>query len=188
MEAEKTITNRLIWLPVVGYEGLYEVSDFGNIKSLSRIVRHPNGGDLQTTEKIMKAIISTTGKYCQINLYRNNKMKVFKIHRLVGLAFIKNIHNKPFINHIDGNKQNNHISNLEWCTAKENIIHAFDNNLMNVPHGEKHVRAKLTSKDVLKIRDDFKIGVKQNYLANKYSVCKQTINNICHNKIWKHVK
>ena len=101
-----------IWKDVIGYEGKYKVSDLGNVKSLNY---HKT-----KKEKIMKNIKDNDG-YFIINLLSKNH----KLHRLVAIAFIPNPENKPQINHIDGNRQNNHVSNLEWCTSKENITHSF---------------------------------------------------------------
>lgn len=89
----------------------YEVSNFGR-------VRNKKG-------HIIKLQVGTYG-YLQVNLDFNGKNKTKKVHRLVAKAFIPNIENKPQVNHIDGNKKNNHINNLEWCTNRENVQHAFD--------------------------------------------------------------
>jgi len=89
------------WLPVKGYEGLYEVSDMGN-------VRRVNGNLL--TPSVNK------GKYLYVRLSRSSDEKQFYIHRLVAMAFLPNPHNHPEVNHKDENKQNNTVSNLEWCS------------------------------------------------------------------------
>lgn len=103
-----------IWKPVVGFEGLYEVSNFGRVRSLKRNT---------TSGKIMTNEVNHKG-YCRVTLTKNNKWKHFSVHRLVAEAFIQNPQNKSQINHIDGNKSNNSVENLEWCTASENQIHA----------------------------------------------------------------
>lgn len=79
-------------------------------------------------EKILKPQINTSG-YWTIGLYKNGKRKLYRIHRLIGKAFIPNPYNKPEINHKDGNKLNNHIENLEWVTTSENTQHAWDTKL-----------------------------------------------------------
>lgn len=112
------------WKNIEGYEGLYQVSNLGRIKSLARNTR--NGHCKK--DKILKIRIDKNG-YCTIDLYKNSKRKQYKIHRLVANEFIYNKYNKPQINHIDGNKKNNEVSNLEWCNNSENMKHAYKNNL-----------------------------------------------------------
>ena len=106
-----------IWKDVKNYEGLYQVSNLGKVKSLAR---HGTKGG------ILKPILT---EYLCINASKNNKIKKLKIHRLVAEAFIPNPDNLPQINHKDGNKLNNIVSNLEWVSSKENVRHAIVNNL-----------------------------------------------------------
>jgi len=108
-----------IWKDVNNYEGMYQVSNFGNVKKISKVNKY----GYETKEKEIKSFFSSHN-YKIIKLYKNNKCKTFYIHRLVAIAFIKNHLNKPSVNHIDGIKHNNKINNLEWCTAKENYYHA----------------------------------------------------------------
>lgn len=105
---------------IKGYEGLYQVSNYGRVKSLTRNVK--NNSVLR--EKILKNNIRKN-KYCQVNLYKNTIYKKISIHRLVIGTFILNLENKPCVNHIDGNPTNNRLDNLEWCTYSENIQHSF---------------------------------------------------------------
>ena len=118
-----------IWKDIEGYEGLYQVSNFGNVKSLARIVHSKKRSDYKIKEKILKQSDTTTG-YKKVELHKDNeKRKSFKVHRLVAQAFIPNPENKREVNHIDGNKHNNNVNNLEWVTSSENKIHAFKMNL-----------------------------------------------------------
>lgn len=119
-----------IFKDVIGYEGIYQISNLGNIKSLSRCVVRSNNRNFITKTKINKNHICDTGYYA-IRLKKLGVSKIFKVHRLIAVAFMPNTENKPQINHIDGNKLNNDISNLEWCTNKENAIHAYKNKLSN---------------------------------------------------------
>ena len=107
-----------IWKDIEGYEGFYKISNFGRVKSLKR--KDTKGRTVR--ERILKPCI--VDGYYSVTLYKDIR-KIFKIHRLIAMAFIPNIENKPFINHIDGNKKNNSIDNLEWVTNQENIKHAF---------------------------------------------------------------
>ena len=95
----------------------YFVSDTGNIYSLK--------GKNKCQEKLLKPVLTKSG-YMNISLCKDGKVYNKRIHRLVIEAFIPNLDNKPQINHIDGNKQNNNINNLEWCSASENIIHSYN--------------------------------------------------------------
>jgi hypothetical protein len=109
-----------IWKDIKGYDGLYQVSNLGRVKSF---VIMPNG-------KILKPSIDNVG-YSRNTLTKNKKPKHIYTHRLVAQAFIKNPKNKATVNHKDGNKLNNVPSNLEWCTQKENLQHAHKTGLFN---------------------------------------------------------
>lgn len=106
-----------MWLPVCGYEGLYEVSDCGEVKSLN--YNHTG------KEKILTPKRHSSG-YNTVVLCKNSEKRNKSIHILVAQAFIRNPKNKSQVNHIDGNKQNNHAENLEWVTPSENIRHSFE--------------------------------------------------------------
>lgn len=106
---------REIWKSVKGYEGLYEVSNTGNVKSLSK-------------NKILNPCLHKKG-YMFVTLTKNKKTKHKYVHRLVADAFIENKLLKTQVNHIDGNKTNNKVENLEWCTDEENTKHAYESGL-----------------------------------------------------------
>ena len=109
-----------IWKDIVGYEGLYQVSNLGNVKSLERIVIKKDNKKYLQKEKILRLGLSDK-KYYTVSLFKNGKGKTYRIHRLVAEAFIPNPNNYPCVNHKDENKQNNCIDNLEWCTNKYNL-------------------------------------------------------------------
>lgn len=129
-----------IWKDVPSYEGYYKISNFGRVKSLERISIRNNGysdsAKYLIKEKIKKPQKQQQG-YMHVCLYRNGKSKTFRLNVLVAKLFVPNPDCKPFVNHIDGNKENNAASNLEWVTASENILHAYKNNLLH--HFEKPV-------------------------------------------------
>ena len=177
-----------VWKTISGYESSYQVSNLGRVKSLKRkvsITRHGKTHNKSIPELVMKPQINKRGKgYLKINLKRPNR--VLSVHRLVAIAFIPNPDNKPYINHIDGNPKNNLVNNLEWCTAKENAIHASENGLL--PRGESHANSKLTEKQVLEIRKLYiPRKVSQQMLANKYGVTKTMVRYILQRKSWTHI-
>lgn len=108
--------NKIIWLDVAEFEGIYKVSEFGDV--FSQVRNGTKGG-------LLKPSIDRYG-YKKVTLNKNNKPYFFTIHRLVAIAFIPNEHGKKTVNHKDGNKLNNHHKNLEWATNEENMDHSFE--------------------------------------------------------------
>lgn len=141
-----------IWKDIKGYEGLYQISNLGRVKSL--------GNEYRKKEKYLKLQYSRDG-YQRLGLRKSGVAKCEYIHRLVAIAFIPNPLNKPQVNHIDGNKQNNKVNNLEWVTPFENTHHAYKNNL--VPHKNE----KTPKKTLLKIIDFCEMNI-QNIENNEY--------------------
>lgn len=119
-----------LWLPVKGYESYYEVSNYGNVRSLARSSKHWRSGyQRMVYGKLLIKQVAKRGGYHTVHLKISGKRKNCKVHRLVAEAWLSNTYNKPFINHKDGNKINNSIKNLEWCTHQENVNHAVANGL-----------------------------------------------------------
>lgn len=108
-----------IWKPIIGFENLYEVSNLGNVRSIERIVIDKIGRKL-VFHSVVLVPRKTNKEYLTVNLSKNGKFKNYSVHRLVAEAFIPNDENKPCIDHINGNRQDNSVSNLQWCTHKEN--------------------------------------------------------------------
>ena len=174
-----------IWKDIIGYEGLYQVSDLGNIKSLSRI-KFVNGKyPIITKDKILKFKTDKDG-YELVGLYKNGVESKKRVHRLVAVAFIPNPKNKPDVNHKNGIKKDNRASELEWCTKKENTNHAILLGLMNV-NGEKNGQSKLKDNDINEIKL-LSTKFKSSKLAIMYGVSKQSIENIINGKSWKHLQ
>lgn len=107
-----------IWKPVAGYEGLYEVSNMGNVRSLDRTVKNKNGLAVKKGKVIKQAGVNSG--YLRVNLWKDNMGSCFLVHRLVAEAFIGNPDNLPEVNHIDENKHNNCANNLEYCDRRYN--------------------------------------------------------------------
>lgn len=120
-----------IWKDIKGYEGYYQVSNLGNVRSLDRVQTFNNGSKLCKRIVYGKTISNYIGKcgYVRVRLARGGKKKTTLLHRLIALHFIPNPDNKKEVNHINGVKSDYSISNLEWMTHKENIQHAHDNGL-----------------------------------------------------------
>jgi len=158
------------WKDVEGYEGLYQISTFGRVKSLQ------NGG------LILKPYSTGQAGHLTVKFRKKN----IKVHRLVAYAFLPKEAGKDHVNHIDGDKRNNHVSNLEWCTPKENRVHAAVNGLSQ--SGSRVACSKLNELDVKEIRSTYQkgspvFGAKP--LARRYGVSDPTIRNIVAGKKWK---
>jgi len=122
------------WKNVKYFKGYYQVSNSGNVKGLRRIIKHNYGGNSIKSEKILKQRLSRG--YFGVRLCKKNIVYDKLVHRLVAEVFIPNPENKPYINHKNGIKNDNHYKNLEWCTQKENIIHSYKMGLSK--SGELH--------------------------------------------------
>ena len=159
-----------VWRDIAGYENLYQVSNLGRVKSLYNRNGH-----------IMK-LYTSDANYLYALLSDNGKQKPFSIHRLVAKAFIPNPENKPEVNHINGDKHDNRAENLEWCTRRENITHAFKTGLS--AQGENSHNAKLTNKQVRYIREN-PYKLKGYELAKMFGVHEVTISEIQRGKRYK---
>lgn len=181
-----------IWKDIDGYEGHYQISNYGRVKSLARIRKYKLNDYAKHKERILKLNLTYKG-YHSIGLSKNNKRKTYFVHRLVALAFIPNPENKPEVNHNDGNKTNNNDWNLKWNTGKENVIHSIKHLKCKRACGEKTAIAKLTEKEVLEIRRLYQIYYNaQKYspinLAKRYNLKSNcTIHSIIDRKTWKHI-
>lgn len=114
------------WEDILGYEGLYQVSNWGKVKSMARTVLNKHGLPQKYPEKLLRVDVSNMGcsKYYRVTLCKNHTTKRYLVHRLVAEAFICNPCNKEFVNHIDNNGENNEVTNLEWVTHSENMLHS----------------------------------------------------------------
>ena len=122
------------YLPIKGYEGLYEVSDSGTVRSLDRLVIGKDGVAYPFKGKVLRAAPNKDVGYLQVNLWKDGEGTSYYVHRLVALAHIPNPLGLPEVNHKDGNRQNPAKSNLEWSTSRENSIHAVNAGLRVYEH------------------------------------------------------
>lgn len=172
------------WKEVTGYEGMYEVSDLGNVRSVDRFVVHTKS----TGFRIQKGAIKKQGKnsdgYSTVVLFLKNKNKSYLVHRLIGIAFIPNPENKDTINHKDGNKSNNNLNNLEWNSHSENTKHAWRNGLISKKTGDTCNNRKLTSIQVSEIRKLLPNNTHKK-ISEIYGVSRSAISAISIGQNWK---
>lgn len=144
-------------MPVKGWKGRYEVSNYGSVRSLKKdgkyiyLKQHKYNG------------------YHKVKLIKPEYSKTVVVHRLVAESFIFNSDNKPTVNHKDGNKSNNHVDNLEWCTYKENTRHAIDTGLINfgIMHGSGNIVLDLNTGIYYTTKEASELtGIKYGYLVN----------------------
>ena len=161
---------------VIDFATNYEVSNLGHIRN-------------RTTKKVLKGRDTKSG-YLQVSLKLNNTNKFQNqyIHRVVALIWIPNPEEKKEVNHIDGNKLNNHVENLEWCTRQENIEHCILNKLQKPFKGEEIGNSKLFEFQVIEIRNKFIPRVySRAKLAKEYNVSEATIKDILYKRTWIHL-
>jgi hypothetical protein len=165
------------WRDIPGYEGSYQVSNLGNVKSLKRL----DSIGRQVRERILKPFLDRNG-YFMVNLVIENKSITSKIHRLVADVFIENKEDKPQVNHLNGIKTDNKVGNLEWTTRSENMKHAFKIGLCSNA-GEKNPSSKLNIEQVAEIRKLIK-KYSRKELARKFNVSYSTIVNVVKFNNW----
>jgi len=173
------------WKNISGYEGIYEVSTEGVIRSLDRMMPTSRGCLLPRKGTILKPRLNRTG-YGIVALNKSGKIQYELVSRIVARTFLKPDANRPQVNHIDGDKLNNAASNLEWTTAKENCQHRDATGLRVAAKGSHHGSAKLTEEIVYRILNEMQhmSGVD---VGRIFNVTKDTISLIRRRKIWKHV-
>lgn len=174
-----------IWVDVKGYKGLYQVSNYSEIKRLGYSYYSPFSGQIIVPQKIITGAYKDG--YQQVALFKDGIRELVFIHRLVATAFIPNPDDKPFVNHKDSNRNNNKINNLEWVTAKENSIHAHESGTFIMPRGEESCNTRLTNEDVKYIKDN-PDNLKQKELALKFGISQGGVSKIKANKNWKYHK
>ena len=165
-----------IWKPIAD-QPLFEVSNFGRIKYLEH--RSPRGYRIK--ERICKQ--SRNHGYLTVSSLQGSKFGAL-VHRQVAAAFLSNPDQRPEVNHKDGNKENNHISNLEWSTRSENAQHAHNTGLQEAVRGSDNGQAKLTESDVVQIRNSSET---QRVLATRFGVSQNQISKIKRRLLWRHV-
>ena len=186
-----------IWKSINGYEGYYEISNLGNVCSLDRFVQAKRCSKYFLKGKRLKASPGKIG-YPVVQLFKNGKSERIYVHRLVAEHFIPKVEGKEIVNHIDGNKANNHYRNLEWVTHSENHMHAFltglfvpgSSNKNGKVQGENNYKAKLKESDVIFILENARKNggdMTTVELAKNFNVSRTAISAILNRRNWKHI-
>lgn len=180
-----------VWKDVKGYEGLYEVSNLGAVRSKDRHVDFVDKRGYKAKRFYPSRVVkqrTIKGGYLICELSRNGNRERILAHRLVAMNFLENENCLKEVNHIDADKTNNKVNNLEWVTRGENIRHAFRLGLVKREKGSKLYNSKFAEEDIVSIRKSYKEGTMNiNDLARMYNVNRKTMDSICTYKSWKHV-
>lgn len=181
-----------IWKTIKGFEGYYQISNYGRLKILGAYVKNLGNFANGYIKKVnIKDIHLDKNGYCITKLCKEGKCWPRKIHRLVAQTFLPNPDRLPQVNHIDGNKENNYVGNLEWVSAGDNIRHAWATGLKNNDHlkGSKSPNAKVTEAEVIEIRRlyDNKLKRYTELLKLYPQVSADMLKNIIKRRTWKHI-
>ena len=178
---DKDALGLLKWSPVKGYEGLYEASSAGVIRSVDRVSPHPKG-DLRIQGRLMKFYVMNQG-YMVVTLCKLGAPKKLLVHRVVAEAFLQVDDKRGFVNHIDGNRKNNALLNLEFCTSTENMANAVFRGRF---HGRTNVKArkKLTPVTADAIKREVDIGTPYGVISASFGISKSSISAIKYGRIW----
>ena len=165
-------------------EGYYEVSNLGNVRSIDRYVDNFAGTKSFRKGLVLSFTVTPKG-YLAVNFRIENQKENPVVHRLVAIAFLENPLNLPQVNHIDGDKWNNEVTNLEWCTGSGNMYHAYATGLASKV-GTRNTACKLTEADVLEIRS-LQGAQSGKILGDKYGINKSAIFKIWNRETWSHI-
>ncbi|HTJ53771.1 MAG TPA: NUMOD4 motif-containing HNH endonuclease [Cyclobacteriaceae bacterium] len=177
-----------IWIDIVGYNGNYQISNLGRVKSIGRKVDSINHKKKSTSTVHEKILKSSKYRYESVFLSKSGISKMALVHRLIATVFIPNPENKPQVNHKNGNKLDNRIENLEWCNASENSIHAYKNNLTKAVKGELVGSSKLLESEASELLQlHYMYGLNQRKTAKEYNLCQATIRELLIRQTWKHL-
>lgn len=180
----------LKWHDVLGYEDRYQATRCGRVRSKPRYVNSPAAGG-QRMIKGKELRLANVKGYWAVAPLIGGKRRTLYVHRMLADLFIPNPDNKPCVNHIDGDKQNNAVENLEWCSHQENMTHAYATGLAKAPDigpGERCPASKLTDAKVRYIKQRILAGDSHVSLARQFGVRKGTIGCIARGETWRHIE
>lgn len=178
------------WRDIPGYEGLYQVSNLGNVRSMSRVQRNKKLGTTYFRQQRGRQRILRKNKrlgYIYVDLW-NISGRTHRVHRLVAKAFLTPDKSRPDVNHKNGDKTDNRLENLEWCTKSENAQHAIETGLRKNQYGQESNLAKLKEHEVLNIISDYESGMgTQKQIGLKYGISQSHVSLILKGKSWQHI-
>ena len=175
-----------VWKAIPDFEGLYEASSMGRIRSLDRLVTGKNGVTKRFSGRVMVLVPMNTG-YVTVALSKGGRPVRYLVHRLVALTFIPNPDGLEEVNHKDGVKHHNALSNLEWMSRVRNIRHAMGMGLIQ-GLGENNPAAKLDDNSVLRVKELLRLGLHPNEIAPLFNVQPSTVFDILLGRSWAHIK
>ena len=176
------------WIDIRGFEGQYQISSLGRVRSVERSVPNrwgPNGKTIP--EKILVLNRAHRQGYIAVHLYTGSRCSRRYVHRLVAEHFVPNPSARPQVNHRDGDKTNNAADNLEWVTARQNCQHAIDASLYEMARGERAGSAKLTEENVIEIRRMVAAGATHKDAAARFGIGRKAVTKIINRQRWAHV-
>ena len=168
------MTNEEIWCPIKGYEGLYEVSDKGRVRSLK-----------SGKERILKPLRIKTG-YLQVQLLKNGEQKMYLVHRLVAQTFTPNPYNLQEVNHKDEDKDNNSVQNLEWCDRKYNINYGNRNQMVSIKLSKPILQYTKSGGFIREWKSTYDIERNLGYFHNCISYCCNGKLKSAYGYVWKY--
>lgn len=185
------VNSKEIWKDIQGYEGLYQISNFGHVRSLKRFAKSKSHSKRTVNPRLLKGGLDVDG-YHLVSLYKKGKKKTFKVHRLVAKAFIPNPNRYSQVNHKDENKHNNCVNNLEWCNCKYNINYGtgisrrnFSNT--NGKHSKLVGQFNLNGKLIKRWPSAAEAG-RHGFNANHIRECARGVLKTSRGFIWKYIK
>lgn len=169
---------------IPGWEGYYQVSNLGTVRSVDRAVGSVTGKVYYRKGKVLKQLLNEDG-YMVVNIARNGKDRTIGVHRAMALAFIPNPENKPMVNHLNAIRTDNRLDNFEWCTNAENVKHSFNLGLSS-NKGDKHPRRVLTMEMVRGIRAELESGKSPAEVANIFDIKRRNVYAVRDRQNWNY--
>ena len=177
-----------IWKDIPYFRGSYQVSSMGRVRSVDRVIACKDGSMRKHKGRVLKLHVNKNTGYECLSLCNDGRCNTKTVHRLVLETFKPHVNmNVLDVNHIDGNKLNNHLTNLEWLTRRDNMLHACDTGLVRI-EGERNPQVKLSNADVLEILQRLDTGETHKDIGLDYGVSRNCITDINKGLTWRSVR